>query len=285
MAGVGTERPLEQVSAPQLGSVSGVRWSGSRSRSGPEVTTDGGYCSESTIATCYVELVGEVRLAWAVTLSGEGQWGLPAGRSCSAGSEGPARSPGRPRPAASKRTFREARDDAMWIPFERERVGAANRADGRLHRAPQSSRKGGPDRPATRSLYKASLRGVARVGQVSRTRGGPGGGGRTRTTSRPPDFESGVSDPPPRVGSSLLRVPSRIAASRPQIDARLAQPQNRRPEGSPTGWTWLDDGHRYTVQRRDLILLERAREGDLGAFANSSRSPEPALRAGRADGA
>ena len=91
------------------------------------------------------------------------------------------------------------------------------------------------------------------------------------------DFESAAyAIPPLRDGcqcrtSSAGSMPSgnRISGRgvSAKTDARLAQPQNRRPEGPPTvedlrSTTVSDD----PVQRRDLILLERAREGDLDAF-------------------
>lgn len=98
---------------------------------------------------------------------------------------------------------------------------------------------------------------------------GPGGGSRTRTTSRPSDFESDVSAiPPPRAIRSLRSEPARDQgrlAPDPMLDSpslRIAVRRDPPTVEDLRSTTVTDD----PVQRRDLILLERAREGDLGAF-------------------
>ena len=75
-------------------------------------------------------------------------------------------------------------------------------------------------------------------------------------------------------------------ASGAGADARLAAPHNRRPEGPPgRGGPSLDEVADDPVQRRDLILIERARDGDLDAFNDLVvLLPGPAVRAHRPDG-
>ena len=110
--------------------------------------------------------------------------------------------------------------------------------------------------------------------------GGPGGGSRTLIPLQVADFESAAyAIPPLRVGRRAHRTafqpPTDPAEGNrssgrgvsPGTDARLAAPHDRHPEGPPDhGGPSLDDGLRDPVQRRDLILIERARDGDLAAF-------------------
>ena len=86
-------------------------------------------------------------------------------------------------------------------------------------------------------------------------------------------------------GTSRRIVSGRASPAGP--DARLAAPHHRRPEGRARSWRTSARPRPSTtpIQRRDLILLEQARDGDLDAFNDLVELlPGPAVRARRAHG-
>ena len=142
----------------------------------------------------------------------------------------------------------------------------------------------------------------ARESDVQGIPSGCGAEGGIRTHKRLPSavFETAAyAIPPLRPGAAPI-VPRAGAASRPEprdppvrrvcratmLDSPRLIRQHRRPEGPPTvedlrSTTVTDD----PVQRRDLILIERARDGRPRCLQRPRRAlPGPAVRARRADG-